>query len=98
MPEHVGIILDGNRRWAWEKQLTIEDGHFMGAKGGEELLDWTGALGIKTLTLHVFSTENFERQNDEVNGLLKLIEGERRRLGSDRSLHSTMTRGKILGR
>ncbi|TMI44154.1 di-trans,poly-cis-decaprenylcistransferase [Candidatus Bathyarchaeota archaeon] len=98
MPEHVGIILDGNRRWAWEKQLTIEDGHFMGAKVGEELLDWTVELGIKTLTLYVFSTENFERQSDEVKGLLKLIEGEARRLGSDRRLHSNMVRVKILGR
>ena len=98
MPEHVGIILDGNRRWAWEKQLTISDGHFMGAKVGEELLDWTVELGIKTLTLYVFSTENFERQSDEVKGLLKLIEGEARRLGSDRRLHSNMVRVKILGR
>ena len=98
MPEHVGIILDGNRRWAWEKQLTIEDGHFMGAKVGEELLDWTVELGIKTLTLYVFSTENFERQSDKVKGLLKLIEGEARRLGSDRRLHSNMVRVKILGR
>ena len=98
MPEHVGIILDGNRRWAWEKQLTIEDGHFMGAKVGEKLLDWTVELGIKTLTLYVFSTENFERQSDEVKGLLKLIEGEARRLGSDRRLHSNMVRVKILGR
>ncbi len=98
MPEHVGIILDGNRRWAFEKQLTIEDGHFMGAKVGEKLLDWTVELGIKTLTLYVFSTENFERQSDEVKGLLKLIEGEARRLGSDRRLHSNMVRVKILGR
>lgn len=98
MPEHVGIILDGNRRWAFEKQLTIEDGHFMGAKVGERLLDWTVELGIKTLTLYVFSTENFERQSDEVKGLLKLIEGEARRLGSDRRLHSNMVRVKILGR
>lgn len=78
--------------------MTIEDGHFMGAKVGEELLDWTVELGIKTLTLYVFSTENFERQSDEVKGLLKLIEGEARRLGSDRRLHSNMVRVKILGR
>jgi len=70
----------------------------MGAKVGEELLDWTVELGIKTLTLYVFSTENFERQSDEVKGLLKLIEGEARRLGSDRRLHSNMVRVKILGR
>lgn len=78
--------------------MTIEDGHFMGARVGEKLLDWTVELGIKTLTLYVFSTENFERQSDEVKGLLKLIEGEARRLGSDRRLHSNMVRVKILGR
>src|SRR5437899_12552280 len=70
----------------------------MGAKVGEELLDWTVELGIKTLTLYVFSTEHFERQSDEVKGLLKLIEGEARRLACDRRLHSNMVRVKILAR
>ncbi len=51
LPEHVGIILDGNRRWAWERALKAKDGHSVGAKVGEEVLDWCLEYGIKTLTL-----------------------------------------------
>src|SRR2546430_2589012 len=58
MPEHIGIILDGNRRWATEKALNSTDGHWAGAKVGEEVLDWCLEYGIKTLTLYTFSTEN----------------------------------------
>src|SRR5438093_13273784 len=61
LPEHIGIILDGNRRWAVEKALRPNDGHTIGAKVGEEVLDWCLEYGIKTLTLYTFSTENFDR-------------------------------------
>lgn len=59
MPEHVGIILDGNRRWGIEKYGDRLNGHFYGAKTGEDFLEWCLGLGIKTVTLYVFSTENF---------------------------------------
>src|SRR5437773_804546 len=65
MPEHIGIILDGNRRWATEKSLDATDGHWAGAKVGEQVLDWCLEYGIKTLTLYTFSTENFSRPSAE---------------------------------
>jgi tritrans,polycis-undecaprenyl-diphosphate synthase [geranylgeranyl-diphosphate specific] len=98
MPEHVGIILDGNRRWAGERSLNSYDGHFVGAKVGEEVLDWCLEYGIKTLTLYTFSTENFERPGDEVNTVLKIVEEEAQKLRKDHRLHSHRVRVKSLGR
>jgi tritrans,polycis-undecaprenyl-diphosphate synthase [geranylgeranyl-diphosphate specific] len=98
MPEHIGIILDGNRRWASEKALTHYDGHWVGAKVGEEVLDWCLEYGIKTLTLYTFSTENFSRPSDEVKTVLNIIEQEAVKLGKDKRLHSHKVRVKALGR
>ncbi|OLD00975.1 di-trans,poly-cis-decaprenylcistransferase [archaeon 13_1_20CM_2_54_9] len=98
MPEHVGIILDGNRRWAWQKALTPNDGHSVGAKVGEEVLNWCLDLGIKTLTLYTFSTENFERPSEEVNAVLKIVEEEASKLRRDQRLHSQRVRVKVLGK
>src|SRR5213083_2819070 len=98
MPEHIGIILDGNRRWATEKSLDATDGHWAGAKVGEQVLDWCLEYGIKTLTLYTFSTENFDRPPEEVNAVLKLVEEEARKLGRDNRLHTQKVRVKALGR
>ena len=98
MPEHIGIILDGNRRWAIEKALNSYDGHWVGAKVGEEVLDWCLEYGIRTLTLYTFSTENFSRPTEEVNTVLKIIEEEALKLGRDKRLHSQRVRVKALGR
>src|SRR6266566_1013286 len=62
MPQHIGIILDGNRRWATEKDLNSTDGHWAGAKVGEEVLDWCLEYGIKTLTLYTFSNVSKTRR------------------------------------
>lgn len=98
MPEHVGIILDGNRRWAWEKSLKPSEGHTVGAKVGEEVLDWCLEYGIKTLTLYTFSTENFDRPSEEVSAVLKIVEEEAEKLRKDKRLHSQHVRVKALGR
>ena len=98
MPEHVGIILDGNRRWAWQRALTPYDGHYIGAKVGEEVLNWCLEFGIRTLTLYTFSTENFARPSEEVNAVLKIVEEEARKLGKDKRLHTHGVRVKALGR
>src|SRR3989449_6665937 len=98
MPQHIGIILDGNRRWATEKALNSTDGHWAGAKVGEEVLDWCLEYGIKTLTLYTFSTENFDRPSEEVNAVLKIVEEEAEKLRKDKRLHSQRVRVKALGR
>lgn len=98
IPEHVGIILDGNRRWGFEKYGESLNGHLYGARTGEDFLEWCLDLGIRTVTLYVFSTENFNRPKEEVNGILKLIENESRKLISDRRIHEHKVRVKAIGR
>jgi tritrans,polycis-undecaprenyl-diphosphate synthase [geranylgeranyl-diphosphate specific] len=98
MPEHVGIILDGNRRWASEKSLVSTDGHWAGAKVGEQVLDWCLEYSIKTLTLYTFSTENFARPTEEVRTILKIVEEEIKKLEKDARLHSQKVRVKAIGR
>ena len=98
MPEHVGIILDGNRRWGFEKYGERLDGHFYGARTGEDFLEWCLDLGIKTVTLYVFSTENFQRPEEETSRILKLIEDETRKLITDKRIHESRVHVKALGR
>lgn len=83
IPSHIGIILDGNRRWAQIQGLAQELGHEEGANRAEELLDWCHELGIKTVTLYVLSTENLDRSTEELRELFDLIEARLRRLLSD---------------
>ena len=98
MPEHVGIILDGNRRWGFEKYGDRLDGHLYGARTGEDFLEWCLDLGIKTVTLYVFSTENFRRPEEETSTILKLIEQETRKLITDKRIHESRVHVKALGR
>lgn len=74
IPNHVGVILDGNRRWAEENGLPATQGHLEGVKRAKELVSFAKENGIKNLTLFVFSTENWKRSEKEVNFLMKLIE------------------------
>jgi len=97
-PEHVGIILDGNRRWGFEKYGNKLNGHLYGARTGEDFLEWCLDLGIRTVTLYVFSTENFKRPKDEVNKILALIEGEAKKLITDRRIHENKVHVKAIGR
>lgn len=98
MPEHVGIILDGNRRWGSEKLAEKLNGHIYGAKTGEDFLEWCLDLGIKTVTLYVFSTENFQRPEEEVTTILRIIEDEARKLITDRRIHEHRVHVKAIGR
>lgn len=73
-PEHIAIIMDGNRRWAKKKNLPIKLGHREGAKTLEKIVRYAKTLGIKYLTVYAFSTENWKRSEDEVNSLMELLE------------------------
>ena len=74
LPRHVGVILDGNRRYARERGLsTIADGHRLGAEKIHELLDWCHELGIAYITLWMLSTDNLQRDEDEVGDLCEII-------------------------
>ena len=97
-PEHIAIILDGNRRWASEKVLNPWLGHEKGAEKVEQLLDWCLKLNVKSVTLYTFSTENFRRSGDEVEEIMR-IAGERfRKLLTDKRIHGDRIRVKVIGR
>ena len=73
LPKHIGIIMDGNGRWAKKRGLPRSAGHRMGAKVLEQITRDAGHLGIKYLTVYAFSTENWKRPADEVNALMVLL-------------------------
>ncbi|MBQ1812953.1 MAG: di-trans,poly-cis-decaprenylcistransferase [Bacilli bacterium] len=73
IPNHVAIIMDGNRRWATEKGLNKSEGHLAGSKTLRELVEYAFSNGIKVLSVFAFSTENFNRSKVEVNYLMNLF-------------------------
>lgn len=97
-PEHIAIILDGNRRWASEKEINPWLGHEKGAETVEKLLDWCLKLNVKYVTLYTFSTENFARNPKEVEEIMR-IAGERfLKLLTDERIHKNRVHVKVLGR
>lgn len=98
MPNHIALILDGNRRWAISHGLPPWLGHRKGADKVEELLNWCLELGIKTVTLYVFSTENFHRPKREVEELMKLFEECLERLLKDERIYKHEVKVKAIGR
>ncbi len=72
-PEHIAIIMDGNRRWAKEKGLPSQLGHKKGAEVLETISRYCNKIGIKYLTVYAFSTENWNRAKDEVNAIMMLL-------------------------
>ena len=98
MPEHVGIILDGNRRWAADRSMNPWDGHKYGADKTEEVLKWCLELGIKSVTLYVFSTENFSRPKREVEELMKIFETKLEEILRNDIIHKHRVRVKAIGR
>lgn len=70
---HVGIIMDGNGRWATRRGLPRSAGHTAGTRNAKAIIEHAASLGVGYLTLFVFSTENWSRPNEEVNGLMLLF-------------------------
>lgn len=73
MPKHVAIILDGNGRWARSKGMPRNYGHVQGAKTVETICEEAYRMGIRYLTVYAFSTENWNRPQEEVDALMKLL-------------------------
>lgn len=73
IPKHVAIILDGNGRWAKEKGLSSLEGHKKGATAIEEITEHARNVGVEYLTFYAFSTENWKRSKDWVEGFFKLL-------------------------
>jgi len=74
IPQHVGIIMDGNGRWARARGLPRVAGHHAGIQAVRRTVDACGQLGIRALTLYTFSTENWQRPQAEVSSLMRLAE------------------------
>ena len=73
LPEHVAIIMDGNRRWAKKNNLNTPQGHKEGAENLKRIAKFANKIGIKYLTVYAFSTENWKRSQEEVGAIMKLL-------------------------
>lgn len=73
VPAHIAIILDGNGRWAKAKGMPRNYGHAQGSKNVEKICEEAYKMGVKYLTVYAFSTENWNRPQDEVDALMKLL-------------------------
>lgn len=74
LPTHIGIIMDGNRRWAKKRMMPIKLGHKQGAETLKKIVRYANKIGIKYITVFAFSTENWKRSEEEVNALMNLLE------------------------
>jgi undecaprenyl diphosphate synthase len=73
LPQHIAIIMDGNGRWAQEQGKDRLFGHLHGVESVRDVVEGAAELGVKNLTLYTFSTENWDRPEYEVNGLMELL-------------------------
>lgn len=73
VPNHIAIILDGNGRWAKKRGMPRSFGHVKGCENLEDICEGAKELGVKYLTVYAFSTENWKRSKEEVDGLMKLF-------------------------
>lgn len=73
LPEHIGIIMDGNGRWAKQRGLPRNAGHKKGAEVFKKIARYCRDIGIKYLTVYAFSTENWKRPQEEIDGIMNLL-------------------------
>ena len=97
LPEHVAIILDGNRRWAKYHFLANKGAHAIGADKAEQLLTWIYDLRIKITTLYVLSIENLERDKKELNDIFELLGLKLEKLYTDSRIHERQMKIKAIG-
>ena len=97
MPKHIAIIMDGNRRYARELGLETREGHLAGKEKIRDVLNWCMKLDIKTLTVYAFSTENFHREESEVDFLMDLINTTLREMADDPEVSEKGIRIQVIG-
>ena len=98
MPNHIALILDGNRRWAKRNLSFTKTGHFRGADAVENLLDWCEEFDIKIITLYALSAENLNRKDKELEYLFDLIKIRLEKLYNDPRIHRNKMRVKAIGK
>lgn len=97
IPHHIAVIMDGNRRFAGQLGKTRSFGHVMGAEVTEKVIEWCYEIGVKQLTLYALSTENFQRSEEEVDGLFNLINQKFLKLYSDPKTHENEMQVRVIG-
>lgn len=97
-PKHIGIILDGNRRWAKDRGEMVWQGHKAGFDKVASLFDWILELGIKELSLYCFSMQNFNRSEIELKFLMKLFEKAAKDVITDERVHKNKVKVRFIGR
>ena len=95
IPQHIAIIMDGNRRWAREKGKETSDGHKAGAENLEKIAKYCNNIGVKYLTVYAFSTENWKRSKDEVSALMILLKNYLKKFSKNANKENI--RIKVLG-
>lgn len=99
MPKHVAIIMDGNRRYSkLQGNIDVVKGHEIGVDTLEKVLDWSIELGIEIITVYAFSTENFNRPEHEVEGLMNLFVKNFKRLVDHPKIHNNEVKVKVVGK
>jgi tritrans,polycis-undecaprenyl-diphosphate synthase [geranylgeranyl-diphosphate specific] len=98
IPNHVAVIMDGNRRYAEETlKADANQGHMKGKEKLEEMLDWCVDLNVRVLTVYAFSTENFSRKEEEVEFLMDLLERTLIDFAKDERIHKNRVKLKVIG-
>jgi len=98
MPRHVAIIMDGNRRYSrLQGSKDPIQSHKKGIKTLEKVLDWCIDLGIEIVTVYAFSTENFKRPKNEVEGLMRLFEENFKKVAENEKIHKNRVKIKAVG-
>ena len=95
---HLAIIMDGNRRFAWSKALKTDLGHKMGKMKLEQVLDWVLELEIHYFTVYALSTENLNRPAHELEGLFNLYVEGLKDIAEDERIHENRVKVQIIGR
>src|SRR3989338_4729506 len=96
VPMHIGIILDGNRRFAHRLMLKPWKGHEWGARKLEKLFEWCNELDIKELTLYAFSVQNFNRPKEEFEYLMDLFRKEFDNYKENPNIHEKKIRINVI--
>ncbi len=99
IPQHIAVIMDGNRRYAKEVLGTDDTnkGHEMGKSKLREVLDWCIDLGIRYLTVYAFSMENFNREDSEVEYLMQALASSLREFAADKRIHEYQVSIRVIG-
>jgi tritrans,polycis-undecaprenyl-diphosphate synthase [geranylgeranyl-diphosphate specific] len=98
VPRHIGIILDGNRRFAKKLVQKPWMGHEWGAKKVEKLFDWCREVGVREMTLYTFSMQNFNRPKEEFNHLMRIFSQVFSDAKNNEAVHKNRIRIRFLGR